>query len=164
MRQIHISITSLCLGAALVAGCSDQTGSTASSSQAGSRPSVSVSGAYVQLQNGADPFVGFALTSSQEDVITGVSVSAGGSAIMAEKQPEPTASPGPATSAPPVFKPGQPVSQVPVPAAQPVLFGPGGYGLFLSGRDPKPGKSVVLRLNLEKAGAVPVTAVVRPAN
>lgn len=162
MHSLRGGLAALVVGTVLVAGCSSQDDLGAVPPLSGSPPSISISGAYVQTQPGANPFVAFTLTSSQEDVVTGVSTANGAEVILTDKTPQPTQSLDPAVSkAPPVYEPGTPVTEVPVPAGLPVVFGPGGYGLFVGEKNLKPGKSVGLEVTLQDAGPVPLSAVVR---
>ncbi len=144
----------------VVAGCSSGPDSTSTTvpSPASQLPTVSVSGASVQLQDG-EPFVGMTVAASQPDVLIEVS----GLDVGEVRLTFPTAqsTPSAPTKAVPVFIGGEAIDRVDVPDGQPVVFGPNGYGLFLPSLKAKDGEPVTLQLVFEDAGTVLVTAVVR---
>lgn len=146
----------------VAAGCSSSPDSTSTAvpSPASQRPTVSVSGASVQLQDG-EPFVGMTVAASQQDVLIEVS----GSDVGEVRLTSPTAqsTPSAPTKGVPVFMGGEAIDRVDVPGGQPVTFGPGGYGLFLPSLKAKDDEPVTLQLVFENAGTVLVTAAVRKA-
>jgi hypothetical protein len=109
------------------------------------------------MQDG-EPFVAMTVAASQPDVLVEVS----GPDVGEVKLTSPAAQSTPSAPARgvPVFTGGEVIDRVDLPGGQPVVFGPGGYGLFLPSLKAKDGESVMLQLVFEGAGTVPVTAVV----